>query len=333
MSVRRSAAAVVAVAGMLACAATVGGHEVRPAYLEITEAPDGGVEILWKQPVIVDRAVRLVPHLSNGWTDGDPAAQQLTLNHLIRVWRPAGGAATDLEGVSITIEGLERTITDVLVRVTLADGRRLEQFLTPAEPSLTVSFAAGAAVSTPVYLQLGFEHILGGLDHLAFVLLLLILIGGGRRLVAAVTAFTLAHSLTLALAALDLIRVNAATVEAVVALSIVFLAVELVHAARGRAGLTSRRPWLVPFAFGLLHGLAFAGTLAEVGLPRGEIALSLLLFNLGVELGQLLFIAGTLAAAWSLSQYVRRVPPWTRLVPPYTVGAFAAFWFIERLQP
>ena len=333
MSVRRSAAAVVAVAGMLACAATVGGHEVRPAYLEITEAPDGGVEILWKQPVIVDRAVRLVPHLSNGWTDGDPAAQQLTLNHLIRVWRPASGAATDLEGVSITIEGLERTITDVLLRVTLADGRRLEQFLTPAEPSLTASFAETAAVSTPVYLQLGFEHILGGLDHLAFVLLLLILIGGGRRLVAAVTAFTLAHSLTLALAALELIRVNAATIEAVVALSIVFLAVELVHAARGRAGLTSRRPWLVPFAFGLLHGLAFAGTLAEVGLPRGEIALSLLLFNLGVELGQLLFIAGTLAAAWSLSQYVRRVPPWTRLVPPYTVGAFAAFWFIERLQP
>ena len=143
----------------------------------------------------------------------------------------------------------------------------------------------------------------------------------------------MAHSLTLALAALELIRVNAATVEAVVALSIVFLAVELVHAARGRAGLTSRRPWLVPFAFGLLHGLAFAGTLAEVGLPRGEIALSLLLFNLGVELGQLLFIAGTLAAAWSLSQFVTRVPNWTRLVPPYAVGAFAAFWFIDRLQP
>ena len=333
MSARRTLTGAAVLGGMLACAVTVGGHEVRPAYLEITETADRRVEILWKQPVIVDRAVRLVPHLSNGWLDGDPAAQQLTLNHLIKVWRPAGGTGTDLEGVAITIEGLERTITDVLVRISLADGRELERFLTPAEPSLTVSFAAGAAVSTPVYLQLGFEHILGGLDHLAFVLLLLILIGGGRRLVAAVTAFTVAHSLTLALAALELIRVNAATVEAVVALSIVFLAVELVHAARGRAGLTSRRPWLVPFAFGLLHGLAFAGTLAEVGLPRGEIALSLLLFNLGVELGQLLFIAGTLAAAWSLSQYVRRVPPWTRLVPPYTVGAFAAFWFIERLQP
>ena len=332
MSARRTLAGAAVLGGMLACAVTVGGHEVRPAYLEITEAPDQTVEILWKQPVMVDRAVRLVPRLSNGWLDGDPAAQQLTLNHLIKVWQPAGGAA-DLEGVSITVEGLERTITDVLVRVTLADGNRLERFLTPAEPSMTVSFAAAAAASAPIYLQLGFEHILGGLDHLAFLFLLLILIGGGRRLVAAVTAFTLAHSLTLALAALELIRVNAATVEAVVALSIVFLAVELVHAARGRAGLTSRRPWLVPFAFGLLHGLAFAGTLAEVGLPRGEIALPLLLFNVGVELGQLLFIAGTLAAAWSLSQFVTRVPSWTRLVPPYAVGAFAAFWFIERLQP
>ena len=332
MSAHRNLTGATMLGGMLACTAVVAGHEVRPAYLEITETAARRVEILWKQPVIVDRAVRLVPHLSNGWLDGDPTAQQLTLNHLIKVWQPADGAV-DLEGVSITVEGLDRTITDVLVRVTLADGRRLERFLTPAEPSMTVSFADAAAASAPVYLQLGFEHILGGLDHLAFLFLLLILIGGGRRLVAAVTAFTLAHSLTLALAALDLIRVKAATVEAVVALSIVFLAVELVHAARGRAGLTNRRPWLVPFAFGLLHGLAFAGTLAEVGLPRGEIALSLLLFNVGVELGQLLFIAGTLAAAWSLSQFVSRIPTWTRLVPPYAVGAFAAFWFIERLQP
>lgn len=333
MSRHRAPAGVAALVGMLVWAAVVAGHEVRPAYLEITESTQGHVEILWKQPVVVDRAVRLVPRLSNGWLDGDPAAQELTLNHLIKVWRPAGGGGLDLQGVSITIDGLERTITDVLLRITLADGSRLERFLTPAEPSMTVSFADAAAVAAPVYLQFGFEHILGGLDHLAFLLLLLILIGAGRRLVAAVTAFTLAHSLTLALAALDLVRVNAATVEAVVALSIVFLAVELVHAARGRAGLTNRRPWLVPFAFGLLHGLAFAGTLAEVGLPRGEIALSLLLFNLGVEIGQLLFIAGTLAAAWSLSQFVTRIPAWTHLVPPYAVGAFAAFWFIERLQP
>ena len=333
MSARRIPPGAAVLGGMLACTAIVGGHEVRPAYLEITESPDRRVEILWKQPVIVDRAVRLVPHLSNGWLDGDPVAQELTLNHLIRVWRPTGGTGSDLEGIAVRIEGLERTITDVLVRVTLTDGRRVERFLTPAEPSMTLSFAARPALSAPVYLQLGFEHIMGGLDHLAFVLLLLVLIGGGRRLVAAVTAFTLAHSLTLALAALELVRVDAATVEAVVALSIVFLAVELVHAGRGLAGLTSRRPWLVPFAFGLLHGLAFAGTLAEVGLPRGEIALSLLLFNLGVELGQLLFIAATLAATWSLSQFVTHIPAWTRLVPPYAVGAFAMFWFIDRLQP
>ena len=332
MKPRGVTAGAAALAGMLACAAVVAGHEVRPAYLEITERAGGNVEILWKQPVVGDRAVRLVPHLSNGWLDGDPAAQELTLNHLIRVWRPAGGGGQDLDGVAITIEGLERTITDVLVRIALADGRELESFLTPDETSLTISFADTAALSAPVYLQLGFEHILGGLDHLAFVLLLLILIGGGRRLVAAVTAFTLAHSLTLALAALDLVRVDAATVEAVVALSIVFLAVELVHAAGGRAGLTSRRPWLVPFGFGLLHGLAFAGTLVDVGLPPGGIVLSLLLFNVGVELGQLLFIAAALAAFWALSQHGWRMPAWTRLAPSYVVGAFAMFWFIDRLQ-
>ena len=333
MTLRRATAGVAALAGVLAGAAVVTGHEVRPAYLEITGQAGGNVEILWKQPVVGDRAVRLVPHLSNGWLDGDPAAQELTLNHLIRVWRPAGGAGPDLEGVAITIEGLERTITDVLVRISLADGRELERFLTPDETSLTISFDETTALSAPVYLQLGFEHILGGLDHLAFVLLLLMLIGGGRRLVAAVTAFTLAHSLTLALAALDLVRVDAATVEAVVALSIVFLAVELVHAAGGRAGLTSRRPWLAPFGFGLLHGLAFAGTLVEVGLPPGDIILSLLLFNAGVELGQLLFIAAALAAFWALSQHGWRIPVWTRLVPSYAVGAFAMFWFIDRLQP
>ena len=323
----------VVAAAVLACSGVVAGHEVRPAYLEITETPERGVEILWKQPVVFDRAVRLVPRLSNGWLDADPVAQELTRNHLIRIWRPAAGAGPDVAGTAVTIDGLERTITDVLVRITLADGRELERFLTPDEPSLTISFEETAALSAPVYLQLGFGHILGGLDHLAFVLLLLLLIGAGRRLVAAVTAFTLAHSLTLALAALGLVRVDAATVEAVVALSIVFLAVELAHAARGRIGLTSRRPWLAPFGFGLLHGLAFAGTLVEVGLPRGDLVLSLLLFNVGVELGQLLFIAAALAAFWAVSQHGWRVPAWTRLAPSYAVGACAMFWFIDRLQP
>ncbi len=329
---RRTLAAAV----LFACAAPVAGHEVRPAYLEITETASPApprVEILWKQPVIVDRAVRLVPHLSNGWLDAAPAAQQLSLNHLIRVWRPAGTVGADLEGVTVTIDGLERTITDVLVRVTLADGRRMERFLTPAEPSLTIAFERRAVLAAPVYLQLGVEHILTGIDHLAFVLLLLLLIGGRRRLVAAITAFTAAHSLTLALTTLGIVRVHAPTVEAIVALSIVFLAVELVQAGAGRPGLTSRRPWLVPFAFGLLHGFAFAGALTEIGLPRGEIALALLLFNLGVEIGQLLFIAGVLAASGIFRHRARLLPVWLRLVPPYAVGGFAASWLIERLQP
>ena len=322
----------VVLAGVIVYAASLAAHEVRPAYLEITEHADHRIEILWKQPVIVDRAVRLVPRLSNGWLDGTPAAHQVTASHLIKIWKPIGGSESlEVEGLSITVDGLERTITDVLVRITLADGRHMEQFLTPAEPSMTISFGARDAVSAPVYLSLGVEHILTGVDHLAFVLLLLILIGGRRRLVAAITAFTVAHSLTLALTALGLIGVHAASVEAVVALSIVFLAVELAHARGGRPGLTSRYPWLVPFAFGLLHGFAFAGALADIGLPPDAIALSLLLFNLGVEVGQLMFIAAVIAVVWLVSPRVGRLPVWTRLIPPYAVGAVAASWFIERI--
>jgi hydrogenase/urease accessory protein HupE len=180
---------------------------------------------------------------------------------------------------------------------------------------------------------LGVEHILGGIDHLLFVLALLLVVRGGRRIVATVTAFTAAHSLTLAAATLGWVHVPGPPVEATIALSIVFVAAEVVRGLRGRPGLAARAaraPWLVAFAFGLLHGLGFAGALAEVGLPQKAIPVALLTFNIGVETGQLLFVGAVLAGAWAAKRLVPRLPAWSRYAPAYAIGGTATFWTIQR---
>lgn len=187
-------------------------------------------------------------------------------------------------------------------------------------------------VAVPAYITLGIEHILTGIDHLGFLLGLILLVRSRMRLIATITAFTVAHSLTLAATALQVIAVRPAVIEALVALSIVFAAVELVHRCRGGQGFTVRYPWLIPFTFGLLHGAAFSDVLVQIGLPSNAIPLSLLLFNVGVELGQLLFIAVVLSIGWALTRLPRQVPAWARWVPPYAIGSCAAFWFLERLS-
>ena len=174
------------------------------------------------------------------------------------------------------------------------------------------------------------DHILSGIDHLLFVLGLLLLAVGFRQLLKAVTAFTVAHSITLGLATVGLVRVPPAQVEALVALSIVFLAAELVQREQRNTSLTYRKPWVVAFAFGLLHGFGFAGTLSEIGVPSGDIPLALLSFNIGVETGQLVFIAASLALFYSLRTLEIRPQPWIRPVPAYTIGSFASFWFLQR---
>ena len=183
------------------------------------------------------------------------------------------------------------------------------------------------------YTALGIEHILTGFDHLCFVLALVLLVSGHRRLFWTVTAFTLAHSLTLALATLGVVHVPRPPVEATIALSIVFVASEIIQKHRGREGLAARQPWLVAFAFGLLHGLGFAGALAEIGLPQNSIPLALLFFNIGVEVGQLLFIAGVLAVARVLTLIAANDIQLRRAaqVPAYLIGGIASYWTIERV--
>lgn len=181
------------------------------------------------------------------------------------------------------------------------------------------------------YVVLGVEHILMGLDHLLFVLALLIIVRGGRRIVLTATAFTVAHSITLVVATLGWLSLPGAPVEAAIALSITFLAREIVMSWRGQAGLTERLPWLVAFVFGLLHGLGFAGALAEIGLPANSIPVALLCFNIGVELGQLLFVAAMLGLAWIARAWLAGRRQTLRWAAPYAIGAVASFWMIERV--
>ena len=247
---------------------------------------------------------------------------------LIERW--AAQCSGGLFGSEVYIEGLTATLTDVLARFERLDGTTQVSRLTPSAPAWEITASESGWQVAATYGTLGVEHILLGVDHLLFVLALLMIVSGARKLVATVTAFTVAHSLTLAAATLGWVQVPQAPVEAVIALSILFVAAEIVHWKQGRPGITRSKPWLVAFTFGLLHGFGFAGALHEIGLPEHAIPLALLFFNLGVEAGQLLFI-GVVLLAWSA---LRRInwPQWAWRVPVYGIGAMAGFWTIERIS-
>ena len=225
----------------------------------------------------------------------------------------------------------------VILTVTWADGSTATRLVSRGGGTIDVDlayFQAGSGSwldAAQRYTALGIEHILVGIDHLLFVLALLLIVRGPWMLVKAVTAFTIAHSITLALATLGFINVPSAPVEAAIALSIVFLCVEIVHAQQGRAGLAVHYPWVVAFAFGLLHGLGFAGALAEIGLPQSEIPIALLFFNIGVEIGQLMFVALVWGIIWGLQRLQPESWRWTSAVPAYIIGTIATYWLFERV--
>jgi hydrogenase/urease accessory protein HupE len=303
-------------------------HEVRPAYLDLSEEGPGEFSVLWKTPMLGEMRLALQPVFSGPVEAVTPVAARTTGDAAVQTWRLR---AENLRGQTLRIVGLETTLTDVLVRVAFADGGTWVQRLTPQQPGAIIPARPSAWGVAGTYFGLGVEHILAGVDHLLFVLALLLLTKGTWRLVKTVTAFTVAHSITLGLATLGTVHVPSRPVEALIALSIVFVAAEIVQARSGRAGLAARMPWIVAFIFGLLHGFGFAGALSEVGLPVGHIPVALLFFNLGVEAGQLLFVA----AALSLIAGARRIPMawprWTGLVPPYAIGTMAMFWVIQRV--
>jgi hypothetical protein len=304
-------------------------HEVRPSYLEITEQLDGSIAVLWKQPATTPTP--LMPRFSTGWTDGQPLTNAQVGEALVRTWA-VGSPHAPLTNVTLDIVGLERTISDVLVRVTYADGTELTRLLKPSQPQLTLPSASKVTPPVREYLQLGFTHIWSGIDHLLYVLGLVLLVNNRWLLLKTITGFTVAHSITLAAAALGYVHIPAAPVEAVIALSIVYVAIELVHKLHGRVGLAQRAPWVVAMSFGLLHGLGFAGALAEVGLPAHAIPQALLLFNIGIELGQLAFVALVLAAGFALLRLAPIHAQALQWVPAYGIGSLASFWVIERIH-
>ena len=331
--IRRWLLALLALAAMLA-AGPASADDFRPAYLQLTQDDATTYEVLWKVPALGEDAVLKVhPAFPAGTATVSPQRRSYANGVAVQRWRitvPGG-----LEGKAVAFPGLAETRIDVLARLARADGSvQLERILA-SDPEFRVEASPGAFEVVQTYTVLGVEHILTGFDHLCFVLALVMIVGFNRRLVWTVTAFTVAHSITLALATVGVIHVPRPPVEATIALSIVFVASEIVQQQRGREGLAARKPWLVAFAFGLLHGLGFAGALAEIGLPANSIPLALLFFNIGVEIGQLLFIAAVFAAMRLLVMATKAKRPDFRraaIVPAYFIGGIASYWVIERIS-
>ena len=305
-------------------------HESRPAYLEINQNQSGQYELLWKIPRMGDLVLPLSVVLPEACTDAVPGAKYALPGAAVeRRLIDCGDAG--LDGRTIGVRGLSATITDVLVRVQTQDGQTQTVILKPQSPTFEVLKAQSNLAVLQAYTALGIEHILFGIDHLLFVLCLLLLVDRIGSLVKTITAFTLAHSITLGLAVLGFVHVPQPPVEAVIALSILFLATELVKARRGIPVITRQYAWIVALCFGLLHGFGFAGALSEVGLPGTAVPLALFSFNVGVEIGQLLFIASASLILWAIKRTNRAWPKWSDQLVNYTVGTLAAFWCIQRI--
>jgi hydrogenase/urease accessory protein HupE len=325
---RACGAVVAAVAIVFALAAPAVGHEIRPAYLELREDAKGVVRVLWKVPMRGEYRLAIHPQLPEGHSVTSPLAERVTEDASVQTWSVR--LTAPLRGAPIRIRGLEATMTDALVRIEFADGTSWARVLTPSAPAATVPPREGSLAVAAAYLRLGVEHILFGADHLLFVFGLLLIVRSGWTLAKTVTAFTAAHSLTLGAATLGWVGVPQAPVEAAIALSILFLGPEIVRTWRGETSLTIRRPWVVAFLFGLLHGFGFAGAMTETGLPRDAVPEALVSFNVGVEAGQLAFVAVVLAARRVLLPLSSRWPAVVARAPGYVVGILGAYWAIER---
>jgi hypothetical protein len=304
-------------------------HEVRPAYLEIDQSAAQTYKVIWKQPTMGDVAIHLVPHLSNGWLENQPSDEYASAGFLIKTWVVQSKARAPLIGQSVTIEGIEETITDVFVRIRLQNGQRLDTMIRPEQPTFKISLADGNAMAMSAFLLLGIEHILTGPDHLLFVLGLLLLVRDRWTLLKTVSAFTLAHSVTLAAATFGLINLPTPLLNALIALSILFVAPEIIRAQNGGTSLTIRYPWIVAFAFGLLHGMGFASGLTSLGLERSALLYALVFFNIGVEIGQLVFIALVLALKRAFGLMEIRWPRPLQMAPTYAIGVLGASWTIQ----
>jgi hydrogenase/urease accessory protein HupE len=316
---------------VLASVVAAVAHESRPAYLEITETAPNRYAVLWRTPLLSGMRLPVVLRFAPAIRDATAPTERVFSDSIVE--RRTIAAEGELAGKRIEFVGLQATITDVLVRIQVLDGTHSTVLVRPSKPWIEIAPSRGLFAVASAYLSHGVEHILFGFDHLLFVLALLLIVPSWRMLLWTVTAFTLAHSITLSLATLGVVQVPGPPVEAAIALSILLLACEIMRVQRGQPSLTAQWPWIVAFCFGLLHGFGFAGALTRLGIPQGDVPLALLAFNVGVEIGQLVFIACVLAAVAS----IRRVGiPMlfernAKVVTTYGIGILAGFWFIERV--
>lgn len=306
-------------------AAAAAAHEVRPAFLRATETAPGEFTIVWKQPVLSGQRLRIKPTFPPECTQTNPRLDRSgnTVAERFKV-------SCDLRRGELSLPGLENTLTDAFVEIAYLDGSARSALLKPADPALQL----GGVKASPAkaYLGIGVEHIIFGWDHLLFVIGLTLLVGG-RRVWGVATAFTLAHSITLATTAIGGVTLPSRPVEILIAGSIVLLGVEVLRKHAGKETLGARRPYLIAFVVGLIHGFGFAGALADIGLPQGTELLALLLFNVGVELGQFAVIGLALLALWSVTKLGQNYRKIFETMAVYSFSTIAMFWVLQRLAP
>ena len=303
-------------------------HESRPGFLELRETGPDTYSFLWKKPSGGEIEIYIAPIIPVECRLATSGQQQLTPGALIvrGTLRCEGG----IQGRTLSIDGLESTITDVIVRVHHVDGRLESHLLKPVNPSVTLGARTSGLERAAGYARLGIEHILLGVDHLLFVMGLLLIVGDRWMLLKTITSFTIAHSITLAIATLGYASAPIPPLNAAIALSILFLGPEIARKWRGETSLTIRHPWVVAFAFGLLHGFGFASGLTTMGLPQAEIPLALLLFNVGVEIGQVFFVALVVGLERAFRVLQIEWPRVVEALPGYAIGSLGAYWTIQR---
>ena len=305
-------------------------HESQPGSLELKQLASNRYEVIWRAPIYYGRPHPARLQLPDNWqTVGEPTVKQLPDSALHRRIVTVEGAS--INGSVIRFPGLEATITDVFVRISRLDGSKATLIVRPTRPFTELRGERPWYISSGEYVSLGFCHILMGIDHLLFVLGLLIIVTGRMMLLKTITAFTVAHSITLGLATLGYASAPGPPLNAAIALSILFLGPEIVRVWRGETSFTINHPWVVAFAFGLLHGFGFASGLSTAGLPKGEIPLALLMFNIGVEFGQIAFVALILLICRSFKVLQVHWPRWVEFLPGYTIGSLGAYWTIQRV--
>jgi hydrogenase/urease accessory protein HupE len=315
---------------VLLSVALASAHEARPAYLELKETAPGQFTVLWRTPVLAGMRLPVALSLPDSVKNvTEPTVDELADSVVERHSIDAGPKG--LSGQHIEFPGLQLTIADVLVRVEMLDGRKWTTIVHPSQPWVEIAPSQSWFGVVGTYIVQGIRHILFGVDHMLFVLGLLLIVKDRWMLLKTVTAFTVAHSITLAIATLGYAEVPVVPLNAAIALSILFLGPEIVRSWRGETSFTIRHPWVVAFAFGLLHGFGFASALTSAGLPHRELPLALVSFNVGVEIGQLGFIGLMLALERSFRILEVRWPRWTKALPGYTVGSLGAFWTVQRL--